>query len=208
VRVDVWSDIVCPWCYIGKRRFERALTLLDSPPAVELVHRAFQLNPGASKGRTSSRREYLMAKYGWSAPQADAMNARMQQVAAAEGLDYHLAGARTGNTFDAHRVVHFARGKGLEDAALERLYRAYFSEERSIFDHESLTALAAESGLDGEETARMLAGDEYADAVQIDLQDATALNVSGVPFFVIDNRFTISGAQSADIFAEALRRAR
>jgi predicted DsbA family dithiol-disulfide isomerase len=206
--VDVWSDIVCPWCYIGKRRFERALSLLDHPPAVELVHRAFQLNPGAAKDATASRREYLMAKYGWSAPQTDAMNARMQQVAAVEGLDYHLAGTRTGNTFDAHRVVHFARGKGLENAALERLYRAYFSEERSIFDHESLTVLAVEAGLDREETARMLAGDEFADAVRLDLQDAAALNVSGVPFFVIDNRFAVSGAQSADIFAEALRRAR
>ncbi|MBM3817466.1 MAG: DsbA family oxidoreductase [Acidimicrobiia bacterium] len=208
MRVDVWSDIVCPWCYIGKRRFERAIALLDGPPAVEVVHRAFQLNPGAPKDGASSRRAHLMSKYGWSAPQADAMDARMQQVAAAEGLDYHLAGTSTGNTFDAHRVIHLARGKGLEDAALERLYRAYFTEQRSIFDHESLTALAVDAGLDREETARMLAGDGFADAVRVDRQDAAALQVSGVPFFVIDNRFAISGAQSADIFAEALRRAR
>jgi predicted DsbA family dithiol-disulfide isomerase len=208
VRIDVWSDIVCPWCYIGKRRFERGLSLLDSPPAVEFVHRAFQLNPGAPRDKTSSRRAYLMAKYGWSAPQTDAMDARMHQVAAAEGLDYHLAGTSTGNTFDAHRVIHFARSKGLEDAALERLYRAYFTEQRSIFDHESLAALAADAGLDRDETARMLAGDAFADAVRADLEDAATLHVSGVPFFVINNRFSISGAQSADIFAEAIRRAR
>ena len=199
---------MCPWCYIGKRRFERAVASLDDAPPIELVHRAFQLNPGAPTDRTSSRRAHLMTKYGWTAPQADSMDARMQQVAAAEGLDYHLAGTSTGNTFDAHRVVHFARSKGLDDAVLERLYRAYFTEQRSIFDHESLTALAVEAGLDRDETARMLAGDDYAEAVRADLQDAAALHVGGVPFFVINNRFSISGAQSADIFAEALRRAR
>jgi predicted DsbA family dithiol-disulfide isomerase len=206
MRVDVWSDIVCPWCYIGKRRFERAVAALEGA-RVEVVHRAYQLNPGMPKDQTSSRRAYLIAKYGWSESQADSMDTRMQQVAAAEGLDYHLAGTSTGNTFDAHRVVHFARDGGREDAALERLYRAYFTEQRSIFDHDSLAALAAEAGLDDGETRRMLDSDAYADAVAADLRDAAALRVSGVPFFVIDNRFGVSGAQSPDVFIEALRRA-
>jgi predicted DsbA family dithiol-disulfide isomerase len=207
MRVDVWSDIVCPWCYIGKRRFERAVTALPELKDVELVHRAYQLNPGAPRDQTSDRRAYLMAKYGWSGTQAEQMDARMEQVAAAEGLDYHLAGTSTGNTFDAHRLVHFARERGLEEAALERLYRAYFTEQRSIFDHASLVQLAAEAGLERDETARMLAGDEYAAAVTADLQEAAALRVSGVPFFVIDNRYGVSGAQSPDVFIEALRRA-
>ena len=207
MRVDVWSDIVCPWCYIGKRRFERAAAALGEGVRVEMVHRAFQLNPGMPQGQTSSRRDYLMAKYGWPESQADAMDARMQQLAAADGLEYHLAGTSTGNTFDAHRVVHFARAGGREDAALERLYRAYFTEQRSIFDHESLVTLGADAGLDAAETRRMLESDTYADAVAIDIQDAAALRVSGVPFFVIDNRFGISGAQSSDVFLEALRRA-
>ena len=207
MRVDVWSDIVCPWCYIGKRRFERAAAAWGNGTRVEVVHRAYQLNPGMPKDQTASRRDYLMAKYGWSDAQADAMDARMQQLAAAEGLEYHLAGTSTGNTFDAHRVVHAARAAGREDAALERLYRAYFTEQRSIFDHESLIALAAEAGLDAGGTRRMLESDTYADTVASDIQDAAALRVSGVPFFVIDNRFGISGAQSSDVFLEALRRA-
>src|SRR5688500_13730932 len=107
MRVDVWSDVVCPWCYIGKRRFERAVAAIGNGDDVEVVHRAYQLNPGMPKDQTSSRRAYLMAKYGWSESQADSMDTRMQQLAAAEGLDYHLAGTSTGNTFDAHRVVHF-----------------------------------------------------------------------------------------------------
>lgn len=207
MRVDVWSDIVCPWCYIGKRRFERAVAAFGDDARIEVVHRAYQLNPAAPKTETSSRRAYLIAKYGWSEAQADVMDARMQQVAAAEGLDYHLAGTSTGNTFDAHRVVHLARDRGREDAALERLYRAYFTEQRSIFDHDSLVALAAEAGVDADETRRMLERDTYANAVTSDIQDAATLRVSGVPFFVIDNRFGISGAQSSDVFTEALRRA-
>ena len=207
MRVDVWSDVVCPWCYIGKRRFERALEAFGGKDRIEVVHRAYQLNPAAPKDRTSSRRTYLMAKYGWSDAEADAMDARMQQVAAAEGLEYHLTGTSTGNTFDAHRLLHLARERGLEEAMLERLYRAYFTEQRSIFDQDSLASLAADAGLDADEARRMLQTDAYADAVKGDIQDAAALRVSGVPFFVIDNRFGISGAQSADVFLEALRRA-
>jgi predicted DsbA family dithiol-disulfide isomerase len=205
MRVEIWSDIVCPWCYIGKRRFERALPTFAGRGDVEVVHRAFQLNPQAPRDRTTSRAERLKAKYGWSDAQTTAMNARLEQLAAAEGLEYHLAGGVTGNTFDAHRVVHFARGAGREDAALERLYRAYFTEQRSIFDRPALVELAADAGLDRDEIRAALDSDAYADAVAEDLREAAALGVRGVPFFVFDNKYGVSGAQSVDVFVEALR---
>jgi predicted DsbA family dithiol-disulfide isomerase len=207
MRVDVWSDLVCPWCYIGKRRFERAVAASARPEEIELVHRSFQLNPAAPRDRTTSRAEHLAAKYGWSAEQVEAANARLEQLAAAEGLEYRLAGGVTGNTFDAHRLIHFARDAGKEDAALERLYRAFFTEQRSIFDPASLADLAADADLPREEVSRMLGSDAYASAVANDVREAAALGIRGVPFFVFDGRFGVSGAQSVETLADALNRA-
>jgi predicted DsbA family dithiol-disulfide isomerase len=209
MRVDIWSDIVCPWCYLGKRRFERALEAFDDRADVEVVHRSFQLDPTRPKGQTQSRREMLMAKYHLSAAQMEAMDARMEQTAAAEGLEYHLGSdGVTGNTFDVHRLLHLAADRGRQDAALERFYRAYFTEGRSIFEDDSLVALAVESGLDAAEVGRVLAGDDYAAAVTADAREANALGANGVPFFVFDNRFGVSGAQATDVFAQVLARAR
>jgi predicted DsbA family dithiol-disulfide isomerase len=209
MRIDIWSDIVCPWCYLGKRRFERALESFDDRAGVEIVHRSFQLDPTRPKGQTQNRREMLMSKYHLSAAQVETMDARMEQTAAADGLEYHLGGGGvTGNTFDAHRVLHLAAERGRQDAALERLYRAYFTEGRSLFDDDSLAALAVESGLDAAEVGRVLAGDDYAAAVAADVREAHALGANGVPFFVFDNRFGVSGAQAIDVFAQVLTRAR
>src|SRR5688572_23857695 len=141
MRIDVWSDIVCPWCYIGKRRLERALAGFDGRDDVEVVHRSFQLNPAAPRDRTSDRADGLKAKYGLSQLELQAMEARLLSVAREEGLDFHIADV-SGNTFDAHRVVQMARARGMQDAALERLFRAYFVEGRAIFDVDSLVALA------------------------------------------------------------------
>jgi predicted DsbA family dithiol-disulfide isomerase len=207
MRIDIWSDLVCPWCYIGKRRLENALADFEHRDDVQIVHRSFQLNPAAPAAQTSPRRDSLMAKYGWSEAQADAMNARLEQTAAAEGLRYDLAGGVTGNTFDAHRVLHLAHDRGVQDEVIERLYRAYFTEKRSLFDAESLAALAGEAGLDPDEVRRVLASDDYAAAVARDIAEARALGASGVPFFVIDQRYGVSGAQSADVFGQALARA-
>jgi predicted DsbA family dithiol-disulfide isomerase len=207
VRIDVWSDLVCPWCYIGKRRLERALEGFSHRDDVEIVHRSFQLDPSAPPAQTRSRREMLMAKYRLTEAQVDEMDVRMQRTAAADGLDYHLEGTVTGNTFDAHRVLHLASDRGLQGAVLERLYRAYFTEQRSLFDRDSLVALAAEAGLDPEEARRMLHSETYADRVEADLKAARVLGATGVPFFVIDNRYGVSGAQPADVFAGALTRA-
>jgi predicted DsbA family dithiol-disulfide isomerase len=208
VRVDIWSDVVCPWCYLGKRRFERALESFEDRASVEVVHRSFQLDPTRPKGQTQNRREMLMAKYHLTAGQVETMDARMEQTAAADGLEYHLGDGVTGNTFDAHRLLHLAAERGRQDAALERFYRAYFSEGRSLFDDASLTALAVEAGLDAADVGRVLASDAYAAEVATDIREAQALGANGVPFFVVDNRFGVSGAQSIDVFAQVLARAR
>ncbi len=208
MRIDVWSDLVCPWCYIGKRRLEHALAQMPNAPQVEIVHRSFQLNPSAPKGTTSKRRDYLKAKYGWSDVQAEKIDRDMEARAAADGLEYHMtAEGLTGNTFDAHRLVHLARERGVQDAAVERFFRAYFTEQRSLFDNDSLVPLAVDAGLDAGDVRRVLAGNDYADAVDADVDEARALGVSGVPFFVFDRRLGLSGAQPLEIFVDALTQA-
>lgn len=206
MRVDIWSDLVCPWCYVGKRRFEKALLRFDRRDEVEIVHRSFQLNPAAPRDQTSNRREMLMQKYRLSPAQAAEMDARMTQTAASEGLEFHLDGTLTGNTFDAHQLVHLAGAQGLQDAVIERLYRAYFSEQRSLFAADSLVDLAAEAGLARDEAAATLRDNSYADAVKEDIETARHLGVTGVPFFVVNDRYGISGAQAPETFLDVLQR--
>jgi predicted DsbA family dithiol-disulfide isomerase len=208
MRIDIWSDIVCPWCYVGKRRFERALAAFEDRDEVQVVHRSFQLDPTRPQGQTQKRREMLMAKYRLTAAQVEALDARMEQTAAVEGLEYHLEDGVTGNTLDAHRLLHLAADRGRQDAALERFYRAYFTEGRSLFDNASLTALAVEAGLEEPDVHGVLAGDAYATAVANDIREAQALGANGVPFFVFDKRFGVSGAQAIDVFSQVLARAR
>src|ERR1041385_3016351 len=162
MRIDIWSDVVCPWCYLGKRRFERALEAFEDRAEVQVVHRSFQLDPARPKGETQKRREMLMAKYHLTAPQVEALDRRMEDTAAADGLEYHMGDGVTGNTLDAHRLLHLAADRGRQDAALERFYRAYFTEGRSLFDDASLTALAVEAGLDTSDVREVLSGDAYA----------------------------------------------
>jgi predicted DsbA family dithiol-disulfide isomerase len=205
--IEIWSDIVCPWCYIGKRRFERGLAALKDAGDFEVVHRAFQLNPSMPRGEVRDHRDNLMVKYGLSESQATAKQQQMEGTAAAEGLEFHLVGGVTGNTFDAHRLVHLGRGRGIQDAVIERLFRAHFTEQRSIFDVDSLVDLGADAGLEPGEARAALSGTEYADGVNADLRDARGLGISGVPYYVIDRRYAISGAQPPELFAEALTRA-
>ena len=209
MRIDIWSDIVCPWCYLGKRRFERALEAFEDRAEVQVVHRSFQLDPTRPKGQTQNRREMLMSKYHLAAAQVEAMDARMEQTAAADGLEYHLRpGGVTGNTYDAHRLLHLAAAHGQQDVTLDRFYRAYFTEGRSVFDDASLTALAGESGLDAGDVERVLTSDAYAAEVAADIRAAQELGANGVPFFVFDHRCGVSGAPSIDVFAQVLARAR
>ncbi len=204
VRIDIWSDLVCPWCYVGKRRFERALEAFPNRDDVEVVHRAYLLYSSSPRGVTVDRRDMLMRKYRLTQEQADAMNSGMERTAAAEGLDYHLKGGVTGNTFDAHQVVFLGRDRGRQDAVLERLYHAFFVEQRSIFEYESLVTLGAEAGLDADDVARALRENAYAKAVEADLEEARASQVNGVPFFLFDGRYAVAGAQPADVFTQAL----
>jgi predicted DsbA family dithiol-disulfide isomerase len=203
MRVDIWSDIVCPWCYVGKRRFETALAAFNAG-AVEVVHHSFQLNPDAPRESTASRREMLMQKYRLTEARADALDAQMTQIAAGEGLQYRLDGTVTGNTLDAHQLVHLAREHDHQDAMIERLYRAYFSEARSVFDRESLVELAYDVGLDRETVRAVLGEARYVSAVRDDIAMAQRIGITGVPFFVIDGRYGISGAQPPAVLLEAL----
>lgn len=209
VRIDVWSDLVCPWCYLGKRRLETALASFDGAGEVDVRFHAFQLDPTLPRGETFSQDDLLREKYGRSAAELAAMQANLGRLAAEDGLELHLAGARAGNTLDAHRVVKLAGARGLERPVLERLFRAHFTERRSLFEPASLAALAGEAGLDPEEVRAMLAdGGAYAHEVEEDLRAASGLGIHGVPFFVLAGRFAVSGAQPVEVMREALRRAR
>ena len=208
MEIEIWSDIVCPWCYLGKRRLEEALDRFEGRAGVRVVHRAFQLDPTRPMGETQNRRRMLMAKYGWTEQQAEAIDAQMMARAADDGLSYRMtANGVTGNTRQAHEVVQAAAAEGQADAMLERLYRAYFSEERSIFDIDSLVALATEVGLDAHAVRTALEDGRYTAAVEADDRQAREFGARGVPFFVIDRRFGVSGAQPVEVFVEALTRA-
>ena len=204
MRVDIWSDLVCPWCYLGKRRFEKGLAAFEQSDDVETVHRSFQLDPSMPKGQPVRARDMLMRKYRMSEPEVVAAQEHLEQLAAVDGLEYHLD-SYTGNTMDAHRLVHLGREQGIQDAVIERLFRGHFTENRSLFDHESLTALGTEAGL--RDLEELLGGTRYERDVIADHQEAHALGARGVPFFVIDGRFGVSGAQSVEVFTGALQRA-
>lgn len=205
MRVDIWSDLVCPWCYLGKRRFETALAAFAHGDEIEVVHRSFQLDPSIPKGVELRTRDMLMRKYRMTESQVIASQAHLEQLAAVEGLEYHLAESHTGNTMDAHRLVHLGREQHIQEAVIERLFRAHFTEGQSLFSTESLAGLGTEAGLrDVDDT---LNSRRYEDAVIADQREAHQLGVRGVPFFAIDGRYGVSGAQSVEVFLDALTQA-
>jgi predicted DsbA family dithiol-disulfide isomerase len=204
VKIEIWSDVVCPWCYIGKRRLERALRDFDAADQVEVTWRSFQLNPDFPRGTAVPTPDYLASRFG---PQAQEMTGRVALLGAGEGLDLRFANTLTVNTFDAHRVLHLAADAGLAGEVKERLLHAHFTEGADLSDHETLARLAGETGVPPDRVRAMLASDEYADAVRADSNEARALGANGVPFFVIDRKYGISGAQPAEVFLQALQRA-
>src|SRR5579875_2449056 len=206
MEVEIWSDIACPWCYIGKRRFEAALARFEHRDEVNVTWRSFELDPGAPAERTGDRAEHLARKYGMSVEQARAAEARMTETAAGEGLQYRLDIARGGNTFDGHRLIHLAAEHGLQDECKERLLRAYFSEGELISDHETLVRLGGEVGLPEDEVRQMLAGDRFADAVREDEVTAQRMSISGVPMFVVDRALGASGAHPPEELLTLLER--
>jgi predicted DsbA family dithiol-disulfide isomerase len=210
MRVEIWSDIACPWCYVGKARFEKALDAFPHRDQVEVVHRSFELEPGRAKGDVTPVLTMLSKKYGMSEAQAQAGEDNLGAQAAAEGLDYRTRDRDHGNTFDMHRLLHFAKERGRQDELIQLLYRANFAEERSLFveGDERLVDLAVEAGLDADDARTVLADPAaYADEVRADEAEAAQLGANGVPFFVLDRAYGISGAQPAEVFAEALARA-
>jgi predicted DsbA family dithiol-disulfide isomerase len=205
--IHIWSDIVCPWCYLGKRRFEHALALFEHRDEVTITHRSFQLDPTRPRHETTNRREMLKAKYHLTDAKVQEMDTRMEHLAEIEGLEYHLTErGLSGNTLDAHQLLQLGKARGIQDAVIERLYRAYFTEQRSVFERDSLLVLSGEAGLDREEARDVLERDALVDAVATDVREARSLGVNGVPFFVI-GRYGVSGAQATEVFGEALGRA-
>jgi predicted DsbA family dithiol-disulfide isomerase len=202
--VEIWSDVVCPWCYVGKRRFEKALASFEHRDDVELVWRSFELDPAAPPEREGSSAEHLARKYGMSVEQAEATNAQMTALAASEGLEYHLDRTRGGNSFDAHRLIQRASDEGLQDAMKERLMRAYFTGGEAIGERDTLVRLAGEVGVDGEAA---LTDQRYADAVRADEELAARIGIRGVPYFVLGRRYGVSGAQPSELLLQALEKA-
>lgn len=206
--IHIWSDIACPWCYVGKRRLEAALTRFQHRDQVAITWRAFELDPSAPRIADSSisYAARLAKKYGGPISQAEAMIQRMTETAKADGLDFRFDIIKPGNTFDAHRLLHLALERGKQDAVKERFLRAYMSEGRAIGDPSVLNQLATEAGLDTDEVASVLASDTHARDVRKDQEQARSLGISGVPFFLI-GRYGVSGAQPADALLQVLERA-
>jgi predicted DsbA family dithiol-disulfide isomerase len=209
LRVDVWSDIACPWCYVGKRRLEAALARFPHRDSVEVTWRAFELDPSAKRVLDTdvSYAERVAKKYGTPVARAEAMIRQMTDVAAADGLSFHFEKIRLGNTFDAHRVLHLAAERGVQDAVKERLLRAYMMEGEAIGEPEVLVRLASEAGLDPDEVRKVLASDTYAREVRADEAEARAIGVTGVPFFAFGGRYGVSGAQPAEPLLRVLQQA-
>ncbi len=207
MKVEIWSDIACPWCYIGRRRFETALRQFQHRDQVEVIWRSFQLDPNAPHEYSGSSNEMLMERYGMSQQQAEAAHARVTALAAQEGLEYRFDIARPVNSLDAHRLLHLAARHHLQGEMKERLQRAYFTEGALVSDHETLVRLAGEVGLDAGETRKMLESDAFAAEVEAEAHRAHQLGSRGVPFFVFDGKYAVSGAQPAELFLGVLEKA-
>lgn len=207
MQIDIWSDILCPWCYIGKRRFEAALKELDPTIEVNVRYRSFELDPSASKVESRSLNQILADKYGLEVSQVAEMQRNVTEQAANEGLSYRLDLAKSGNSFDAHQLLHLARTQGVQQELKERLMSAYFTEGKVISDTDTLVSLAEDVGIDADVALRTLIDQTYAAAVRQDQQIASQIGISGVPFFVIDMTYGISGAQPTSVFVDALNTA-
>ncbi|UTI66925.1 DsbA family oxidoreductase [Paraconexibacter antarcticus] len=206
MNVEIWSDIACPWCYVGKRRFEAALERFEHRDAVTVTWRSFELDPNAPAERTGDYAAMLARKYGMTPEEGQAKLDEMTAMAAGDGLDFHFERLRSGNTFDGHRLLHLSAEHGLQDAMKERLMRAYLTEGELMSDHETLVRLGTDAGLDSGEVRAMLASDRFAADVRADEETAYGFGVQGVPFFVVDRAMGASGAHPPEQLLELLRR--
>jgi len=204
MKVEVWADVVCPWCYIGRRRFEKALSQFDGRASVDVVYRSFELDPGAPIESDMSLDEMLAAKYGLSISEAHSANERVSKIAAAEGLEFHLDRAHPTNTLAAHRLLQLGTVRRIRPAVEERFLKAYFAEGASLADPETLLRLSVDAGLTQEDSRHVLAGQAFTLQVRADETEAAALGAEGVPFFLFDRLRTVSGAQPTEFFLKVL----
>jgi predicted DsbA family dithiol-disulfide isomerase len=207
VRIEIWSDVVCPWCYIGKRRLESALASFPHRDEVEIVWRSYQLDPSAPMQPTETAQQMLARKYGMSPAQAAEAQGRVIATAAEEGMSWRHEESLHLNTRDAHRLIHLAAEEGRQGELKEALLHAYFGEAENVADPAVLRRIAGEVGLDAARVDAVLASDEFDADVQADIAQAAAYGATGVPFFVVDQKFGVSGAQPSDLFAQVLERA-
>ena len=206
MRVDIWSDVICPWCYVGKARFEKALDSFAHRDEVEVIYHSFELDPSSPRGLSESNLTMLSKKFGKSPAEALALDDQVGNLARAEGLGFNSE-RPVGNTFDVHRVLHLGLDRGVQQALLGAVNEAYFAQARDVFDRDVLTGVAAGAGLSPDEVGNVLDGDAYADEVRQDESQARQIGISGVPFFVFDMALGASGAQPAELFASALNQA-
>ncbi|MDB5030325.1 DsbA family oxidoreductase [Mucilaginibacter sp.] len=206
MKIQIWSDVMCPFCYIGKRRFEDALQQFEHKDEVEIEWKSFQLNPDLKTDPNLNITQYLADIKGWTFEYAQQLNDQVTEMAAEVGLTYNFDKAVVANSFDAHRFAHLAKQNGLGDEAEETLFKAYFTEGKNIADHDTLAELGESIGLDKAEVEHTLAGNKYAINVQQDIAQAQQLGIHGVPFFVMDNKFGVSGAQAVPVFLQTLEK--
>ncbi|HEK21729.1 DsbA family oxidoreductase [Mucilaginibacter sp.] len=207
MKVEIWSDVMCPFCYIGKRRFEAALQQFPHKDKVEVEWKSFQLNPDMQTDPNISINQYLADVKGWTLDYARQMNNHVTQMAAEVGLTYNMDKAVVANSFKAHRFTHLAKKHGLGEAAEEALFKAYFTDSRNVDDDDTLIELGVSIGLDAETIKTTLETDAFADEVRYDIAEAQQLGIRGVPFFVMDQKYGVSGAQANEVFSQTLDKA-
>ncbi len=206
MKIEIWSDVMCPFCYIGKRKFDTALAEFEDRDHIEIVWKSYQLDPSI-KTQPDKTLEQMMTEKGFNVQQVRNMNGQATQMAKQAGLVYNLDKAVPANTFNAHRFIHFAKKHGKQNEAEEVLFRSYFTDGRNIDDYPTLIELGKEIGLDAEAVKTVLENGSYADEVRADIAEATQVGVSGVPFFVVNRKYGMSGAQDNTVFLQTLRKA-
>ncbi|MES2277805.1 MAG: DsbA family oxidoreductase [Bacteroidota bacterium] len=207
MKVEIWSDVMCPFCYIGKRRFEEALAQFPNASEVQITWKSFQLNPDMVTDPSVNIHQYLANAKGWQLDYAKQMNDQVTEMAAAVGLHYDFDRAIVANSFNAHRLSHLATEKGLGDAMEEALFSAYFTQGKNTADHDTLVELGVSVGLDADEIKQVLSSNTYAGAIKQDIDEAQQLGIRGVPFFVLNDKYAVSGAQPTEVFLGALQKA-
>ena len=207
MKIEIWSDIFCPFCYIGKRRFENALQQFSKKSEVEVIYRSFELNPNAPKHHEGDIHGLIASKYGISYEEAKANNDNIVKQAASIGLNYNFDTLIPTNSFDAHRMIHFAAAYGKMQEMTEQLFIAYFTDSKDISNMETLANIAVIIGLDKEEALNVLNSDNYAKEVRADEEEGSKLGVNSVPFFVLNRKIVVTGAQSTEVFLKALEKA-